>query len=135
MIVIINLKQAFKYLINKIQRYKVAGNYLSNNFQYILVSLARWTGTSCKSSAVIDSIINRVIVTVVMFNSYLDFSDFDTPIKMYVDDSSYFYVSPAYSKFARIYLKQNEANLNDNYLKMSSTSHKTFFSTDKTIVI
>ena len=116
------------------KRYKVAGNYLSNNYQYILVSLTRCTGQNCQSSATIDSILNSTIVTVIIFNSYMDFSDYDTPIKMYIDDSNYFYLSSTNSKITRIYLKQNEANLNDDYLKLSPTSHKAFFSTDKTIV-
>ena len=129
-----DLIQAFIFLIYKFKRFKVAGNYLSNNYQYILVSLTRCSGTNCQSSEVIDNVLKRTLVTVIILNSYMDFNDFNTPIKTYIEDSNYFYLSSDFSKITRIYLKQNEANLNDDYLRLSSPLNKAFFSTDKTIV-
>ena len=64
----------------------------------------------------------------------MDFSDFITPVKSYVDDRNYFYLTPTATKVSRVYLEQNEVVLNDDYLQIQSTPLKQFFSIEKTIV-
>ena len=48
-------------------------------------------------------------------NKYLDFNDYKTPIKSYVDDRYYYYILPSGCKLSRVYLQQNIAILNDDY--------------------
>ena len=64
----------------------------------------------------------------------MDFTDFNTPVKTYIDDRSFFYLNPSATKLWRVYLQQNEAITNDDYLKIQSASKLNFFSIEKTIV-
>ena len=67
-------------------RYKIAGNYLSKNYQIISIVLNRWnakTGVVCKPSAEIDLKIAKTVVSIFIVNKFMDFTDFSTPIKSY----------------------------------------------------
>ena len=64
-----------------------------------------------------------------MFN--LDFNDFDTPIKSFVDDRVSFYLLSGIAKLVKIYAKLNKAELNDDYMKLNPTVNKEFFSVDR----
>ena len=118
-------------------RYKVAGNYLANNYQFVSIVLTRWTGAGgvvCKPSTLIDAKIAKTIVSLVIVNKYMDFTDFNTPVKSYVDDRNYFYLYPTATKLWRVYLQQNEAITNDDYLQIRPASDTNYFSIEKTIV-
>ena len=119
-------------------RYKVAGNYLSNNYQFISIILAKWTGDGgvvCQPSDVINAKLVDIIVSLVIVNKYMDFTDFNTPVKSYVDDRNYFYLNPFVYKVWRVYLQQNEAITNDDYLKIKSASDTRFFSIEKKTIV
>ena len=73
-------------------KYRVAGNYLSSNFQYVLVRVAMCK-TGCKPTAVIRSIIEKLNFSVVLVNSYLDFEYYVNPIKTFLDDRYSYKVS------------------------------------------
>ena len=73
-------------------------------------------------------------MSLLVLNSYMDFNDFSSPIKTYIDDTNIFYISSSYVKAVKVYLRQNEANLNDDYMMVNSAINRQFFSTDKTIV-
>ena len=111
--------------VNK--RYKIAGNYLSNNYQFISISLKKWTGVGCKPSALIDQVLQGVVVSVPTLNSYMDFNDYVTPIKSYLEDRSSFNILPSNRKIIKLYAKLNSANLNDDYLKLQSATSKGVF--------
>ena len=64
-------------------------------------------------------------------NSYLDFNDFDTPVKSYVDDRATSYSLKSFTKYTKVFAKLNKATLNDDYFKLRSASTKEFFSTEK----
>ena len=120
-------------------RYKVAGNFLSKNYQTISIVLRRWDtkgGVVCKPSTDIDIKLATTVVTLFISNKFMDFTDFSTPIKSYVDDRNYFFLNPlvSMSKQWRVYLQQNEAITNDDYLQIQSASRSDFFSIEKTIV-
>ena len=113
--------------INK--QYNVAGNYLSNNYQYISVILKRWTGVGCQSSTMIDLALTDTVISFVILNKYMDFSDYTSPVKSYIDDRTYYYyyLTPSSTKISRIYLEQNEAILDDDYLQIQPKKSKQFF--------
>ena len=64
-------------------------------------------------------------------NSYMDFNDFVTPVKSYVDDRISFYLQSDYVKFVKMYAKLSKATLDDDYFKLRSTTEKEFFSIDR----
>ena len=68
-----------------------------------------------------------VVVSVAILNSYMDFNDFATPIKSYLDDRSSFNLLPSYRKIIKLYAKLSSANLNDDYLKLQSATNKGIF--------
>ena len=47
-------------------------------------------------------------------NSYFDGSDYNEPVKYYVDDKYYYFLDPNQDKFADFYVKENYAVLYDN---------------------
>ena len=61
----------------------------------------------------------------------MDFTDFNTPIKSYVDDRNFFYLHSNITKISRVYLQQNEAIMDDDYLQIRSASRSNFFSVEK----
>ena len=74
--------------VNK--QYNVAGNYLANNYQYVSVTLSKWTVGACKPTALINAALQGVVLSLVVKNNYMDFSDYVTPVKSYVDDRNFF---------------------------------------------
>ena len=80
-----------------------------------------------KPTALIDAAILGSVATVVYSNSYMDFNDFENPIKAAIDDRTYFYISPSSTKVAKMYAKLNKATLDDDYLKIKSSVEKQFF--------
>ena len=74
------------------KNYKLAGNYLSNNFQYIGISLKSCSGTNWKPTALINALIPGITASIAIVNSYLDFNDYSNPVKSYFDDRASFYL-------------------------------------------
>ena len=127
------LKSSLYWPVSK--GYKVAGNYLSNNYQFITVIIKTWTGLSCKTPTQIAARVADTVVSLAVSNKYMDFTDFDTPVKPYLDDRNYFYLDPTATKVWRVYLQQNEAITNDDYLKIKSASDTSFFSIEKKTIV
>ena len=114
------------------KRYKIAGNYLSNNFRYISIILRRWVyEAKWKTPTEIDEKIRQMVVTIVYLNSYMDFNDFETPVKTTLDDKISYYIKSNEVKIIKMYAKLNKATLNDDYLKLKSAVDKQFFSIDR----
>ena len=61
----------------------------------------------------------------------MDFNDFVTPVKMSLDDRIIYFLEPNYSKNIKMYAKLNKATLDDDFLKLSSSVNKEFFSVDR----
>jgi len=49
------------------------------------IRLQKYT-SGCQSNALIEAVINSAFLSVVVDNSYLDFDDYDTPLKSFLDD-------------------------------------------------
>ena len=60
--------------VNK--RYNVAGNYLANNYQNVLVTVKRWLGVGCQPSPAIDHALKGVVITLVVLNTVILFTIF-----------------------------------------------------------
>ena len=92
------------------RNYRIAGNYLANNFQYISVAIIKWKGDGCQPLSIIDATLQQIVVSVPVMNNYMDFNDYSTPIKSHFDDRNSFRILPSFSKQIKIYLKLSEVN-------------------------
>ena len=61
----------------------------------------------------------------------MDFNDYSTPVKSFVDVRATFSLVSSYSKIWRINAKLNKAILDDDYLKLQSAVTKEFFTVDR----
>ena len=61
----------------------------------------------------------------------MDFNNFDTPVKSYVDDRLSFYMQANYVKVVKMYAKLSKATLDDDYFKIQSPTKKEFFSIER----
>lgn len=67
-------------------------------------------------------------MTVLFGSSYVDFNDYNTPVKTFLDDSHSFKVMPGYFKFSRTFFVYNQANFQDSLVDATFSSHDSFYS-------
>ena len=115
--------------VNK--RFRVAGNYLSNNYKYVAVNLNKWVGANWKSDTEISILSNKIVISIVYMSSFMDFNNFNIPVKSYVDDRLSFYLQANYVKVVKMYAKLSKATLDDDYFKIQSPTKKEFFSIER----
>lgn len=75
-------------------------------------------GNSCRSQADIDAFFDRNDFSVAFINSYFDFSDYDQPIKYFIDDSLFFLMEANRQKKANFYIMKAEASLEDSLFQL-----------------
>ena len=63
-------------------------------------------------------------------NKYVDFSDFDNPVKSYIEDRLFFPVEPYTKKSAQLYVKRSYTSFSDYILPFGSLNNYTFLSID-----
>ena len=105
--------------------YKIAGNYMSNNFQFISVRLVKCS-TGCQPDAVIENVINNAFLSIVIENSYLDFDDYDTPLKRFLDDRHSYRGLSTHKKRVKLYARENSAELSDDLIQLTGPKELEF---------
>ena len=63
----------------------------------------------------------------------MDFEDYDTPVKSYVDDRYSYRGVPGFGKQVKMYLKENDVELSDSLMGFGQTVKKEFISVDNTV--
>ena len=111
--------------------YRVAGNYLSESMHFISINIKRWQGTGWKSTKEIDNVINKAVFSILILNSYMDFNDYENPVKSYIDDRVSFFLQPSQCKYIKMYAKLNKATLDDDYLKLKPSIEREFFNVER----
>ena len=66
-----------------------------------------------------------------ILGSYMDINDYENPIKSFFDDTNIYYIDPDFTKEIQIYLKLSEANMDDDYLGVSSQITKQFLDVER----
>jgi hypothetical protein len=102
-------------------------NSYSNNFQIIEVTLTKCTGGGCQSDADIENVIKNALVEVLIVNTYFDFDDYKTPVKQYLDDTFYVNLIPGFEKENKVYLRENEAEVQDGFFHYTPDGTKSKF--------
>lgn len=97
--------------------YELQGDYYSENFKYLEIRLFKCrnatTKHECKDSDVINKFFEDLYFSVAFVNSYFDFTDYDDPIKYFIDDSLFFQMESQRTKLANLYVMKAESKLED----------------------
>jgi len=72
-------------------------------------------------------------LSVFFLNSYMDFEDYTTPIKAYMEDRFIFKGVPGLGKQIKMYIKENTVELADSLLGFSRAEEYEFMSVDNNI--
>ena len=115
----------------KNNNYKVAGNYLAENYQFITIKLKKCS-TGCAPDAAIKAVLEQSFLNNLMVNSYVDFDDYETPVKNYMDDRYSYRGVSTMNKRARIFIKENAVDLTDSLLPLGGSTEQSFLSVDST---
>ena len=78
---------------------------------------------TCKDYDTISAAISTAYLHIALVNSYFDSSDFDQPVHTYLDDRFIFDLIPGFEKEQILYIKQNEADLQDDIWHYSSNAN------------
>ena len=125
-----NLSGALTCPLNK--NYRVSGNYLSAIRRILNIRLYRWAGSPLwHTKAEIDAKMQDTLFNVVIYNWYVDFDDYDSPIKAYFDDIYSYQLAPGFNKQLKLYIKQNDVELNDAFVQISNSKEMSFLSVDR----
>ena len=96
------------------RNYTVRGNFIAPNFDYLEFRFSKCVnttlnGNSCETSANIDSVIGGAFFNLWTISSYVDFNDFSTPIKKFIDEQYYWDLSPIIRLKTDLYLWKSYA--------------------------
>ena len=91
---------------------------MSQEMKYIQVDFKKCKGSSsCQSDTTINSKLKHGQVYLNFKTKYLDFNDYETPVKSAINDKHYFRIIPGFQKVAYVYLQKNEVELKDGLYK------------------
>ena len=62
----------------------------------------------------------------------MNFDDYENPIKSYVDDIYTYQLSSSLDKRIKIYVKQNNLELNDNFVQIGNSKDYQFLNVERT---
>ena len=77
------------YLCPKNSDFFVRANYNSENYEFIQITLSKWSGSDCKSDTEINDVLNTHYIDFAIVSTYFDFNDYSNPIKYYLQDINY----------------------------------------------
>lgn len=98
--------------------YILQGDFFSDEFKYLEILLRKCTGPTCKSQAEIAKVIDNLDMTFIVVNAYLDFTDYEDPVKHYIDDLHFFHLESSRHKKATIFVMKGEVDLADTLLQV-----------------
>ena len=65
----------------------------------------------------INDAISATNIEIVLINSYFDFSDYENPVKTYLDDRFLYNLVPPLQTDGKIFVKHNIAETQDQYIQ------------------
>lgn len=72
----------------------------------------------CQSDATITAALDGGRLSIVLLNYYIDFNDYENPIKMYFDDRYTYRIVMGNTKFVRLYVRENHVNRMDSLIDL-----------------
>ena len=98
--------------------YKIGGDKYSDDFQFLEITLKKCTGVNCLNQTEIDKVINKLDLTLLVVNAYLDFKDFNDPVKHFLDDPLFYHLETTRHKRADVYVMKSEVMLEDDIFQV-----------------
>lgn len=109
--------------------YSIQGSYYSNTFKYIEMRAIRWTDeTVWKTYDEIKTVLSDARFEVAIIDSYVDNSDYVSPIKTLIQDGLYWDIVPSVDVRGEIYVAHNHAVFQDNYIQFYNNREVSFYS-------
>lgn len=105
--------------------------------KYIQIRVKRCingTDVICKSPHEIEAKVKTTDFLFGFANKFFDLADYDTPIKNYIEHKFTFELVSGFHKWANLYVKKSEAELDDHILQISNTNKIDFLSIDNFLV-
>ena len=85
---------------------------------------------NCKSSDEIDAKLVGGRFVFAIINSYVDFDDYDSIIKSYIDERFLYRVNPGFHRESYLNVRNNHVKLADGFLQIGSTQDLQFYNVD-----
>ena len=122
-----------KYICPTNRDFYVSSNFNSKSYEIIQLSFRKCTGLSWKSNAEIENAFTSHVIDFNIVSSYFDFSDYENPVHMYLQDLNHFYLMSDIYQELSYHIYQNQGILNDNlFLGSQGASNKiNFYSIEK----
>ena len=114
--------------------YKISGNIAADNFHYLSIRARKWVnGTipTWASEIFINQLLESARVSILIFNSYIDFDDYENPIKSYIDDRYSYQIIPDLRKVVRTEIRYNKVELMDSLIDIGFHENKEFYSVER----
>ena len=96
--------------------FALKGNYLNENYTFFQVSVHKCRSNNCSSDEEIEQYINDMHINIIYSNSYVDFEDYDEPIKKFEFINSRYALSTEMKKRVEFKLRRNEAYFQDSLI-------------------
>ena len=93
------------------------GNLYSDNYTYFELVIFRWYGDDWQDTSTINSAVSSAYLHLALVNSFFDFDDYDNSVHTYLDDRFIFDLVPGFEKENIIYVRENEADLEDQIVR------------------
>ncbi len=105
-------------------KYSLKGDWYSTNFTYLEIRLNKCNSKvqKCKSDAEINEFFDPSIFSFAFINSFFDFTDYNKPIKKFIDDSLFFPVESSKEKSANVYVMKGQTNLEDEIFQIGNSA-------------
>ena len=130
---LINATDFSKYICPTNRDFFVSSNFNSKNYEIIQLSFHKWTGPSWKSSTEIENVFLNHNIDFSIVSSYFDFSDYENPVHLYLQDLNYFFIMSDIYQETSYHVFQNQGILNDNLFfgSQGASSKVNFYSIEK----
>ena len=89
------------------------------------------SGIICQDPTAIDTYLHGGRLSILLTNSYIDFEDYDSVIKTYLDNHSY-KTTKDFQKEAFLYVRENKAVLHDDLIQYGQNKEHHFYSVERT---
>lgn len=110
--------------------YALKGDFYSDTFKYLEIRLFKCrnvtTKPDCKDSDAINKFFEDLDFGVAFVNSYFDFSDYEEPIKYFIDDSLFFQMESQRQKRANLYVMKAQTQLEDQLFQLEQLNEIEF---------
>ena len=92
----------------KYNNFTISASFAANTYEFVQIKLLEWNGDSnvtWQSDDLIDQILEGGRLNIILLNSYIDFEDYDSVVKTYLDSYSY-KISKELQKEAFFYVRK-----------------------------